>query len=448
MSLWSARSLKWRLVSRLLFFETLIILSVLTIIIGSLWGSGYLIEDYEGGSLDVLKDALSRNTQGELILIDTPEVVQLRTDVGGLWFVIRDRNGQQLSQGRVPSEFVQTLPMLDHLSDARLNNELGRAKRPDAIVKWQETNVGDVQIFTGTRGRMTFIRMVTGISGGMLTIIIPFFLTIALATLAITPLVVRFALEGVKQAADQAAQITYNKRGVRLSASEVPEEISPFVNAVNDALTRLDKGYASHERFLAQAAHELRTPIAILNTRVAALSPSIEKTQLLQDTSRLAILSGQLLDLQRLNHSPVHFAPVDLVAIAGRVAFDLAPLAFAAGYEVSFESDKDELMVQGDQTSIERALTNLVQNAIDHGGGSGMILIHVLETKSIVVTDEGQGISAESSQDIFEPFSRLRSDSSGTGLGLNLVKQIMELHNGTIEVNSGYPKGACFKMNF
>ncbi|QND54796.1 HAMP domain-containing histidine kinase (plasmid) [Phyllobacterium sp. 628] len=448
MSWWSARSLKWRLVSRLLLFEILIILSVLTIIMGSLWGSGYLIEDYEGGSLDVLKDALSRNAEGQLIVADTPEIVQLRADVGNLWFVIRDRNGQQLSQGTVPSQFAQTLSLLDHISDARLNNELGRAKRPDAIVKWQETAIGDVQIFTGTQGRMSFNRMMTGISAGVLTAIIPLFMVIALATLAITPLVVRFALKGVRRAADQAAQITYNQRGVRLSAGEVPEEISPFVNAVNDALTRLDKGYASHERFLAQAAHELRTPIAILNTRIAALSPSSEKTQLLQDASRLAILSGQLLDLQRLNHSPVAFALVNLVAIAGRVVFDLAPLAFAAGYEMSFESDDSELMVHGDQMSIERALTNLVQNAIDHGGCSGMILIKVLETKSIIVTDEGAGISPENRQEIFEAFNRLRPNSSGTGLGLNLVKEIMELHNGTIEVSNRGPKGACFKMNF
>lgn len=97
----------------------------------------------------------------------------MRADVGNLWFVIRDRNGQQLSQGTVPSQFAQTLSLLDHISDARLNNELGRAKRPDAIVKWQETAIGDVQIFTGTQGRMSFNRMMTGISAGVLTAIIP-----------------------------------------------------------------------------------------------------------------------------------------------------------------------------------------------------------------------------------------------------------------------------------
>lgn len=213
-------------------------------------------------------------------------------------------------------------------------------------------------------------------------------------------------------------------------------------------MSRLDKGYALHERFLAQAAHELRTPIAILNTRVAALPASAEKTQLLQDISRLAILSGQLLDLQRLNHAPVAFAPVDLVGVAGRVVLDLAPLAFAAGYEMSFEPDAGEVIVDGDPMSIERALTNLVQNAIDHGGGAGTILVKVLQTKAIVVADEGAGISREKREEVFEPFNRLQPQSSGTGLGLNLVKEIMQLHNGAIEIGNGPLKGACFTMRF
>lgn len=102
MKLWSSRSLKWRLVSRLLLFEAAIILSLLVAIVGGLWSSGYLIEDYEGGNLDVLKDALSRNEAGQLVLLDTPDMVQLRGDVADLWFIIRDKSGNELSQGKIP----------------------------------------------------------------------------------------------------------------------------------------------------------------------------------------------------------------------------------------------------------------------------------------------------------------------------------------------------------
>ncbi|KJF74118.1 sensor histidine kinase [Agrobacterium arsenijevicii] len=443
MRLWSARSLKWRLVSRLVIFETLIIMSVLAVIVGGLWGSGYLIEDYEGGNIDVLKDALIRDHDGKLALVESPDLRQLRADVHDLWFVVRDRNGQELVEGVIPPAFAQTLAILDHVSDARLTNQSGRANRPDAIVKWQETEAGDVQIFTGTQGRISVKRLLTGISAGMLTVIFPVLAAMVLAALAMTPLVVRFALTGIKQAADQAGQITYDKRGVRISASEVPDEIRPLVTAINDALSRLDKGHAIRDRFLAQAAHELRTPVAILSARIAALPQSPEKTRLLQDTSRLANLSGQLLDLQRLNHASVQHLPVDLVDVAGRVVLDLAPLAFAAGYEMSFEPDGDKVVVQGDQMAIERAVTNLIQNAIDHGGGAGTIRVTVSKNRSITVSDEGKGIPPENLEDIFEPFNRLLPSSSGTGLGLNLVKEIMELHNGAIHV-----KGACFTLAF
>ncbi|MCH4554411.1 hypothetical protein MKW35_17455, partial [Aestuariibaculum sp. L182] len=81
-----------------------------------------------------------------------------------------------------------------------------------------------VQIFTGTQGRMSFKRMIAGVSGGMMTVIIPLFLAMAVASLAITPLVVRCALKGVKRAADEAAQIAYDKRGMRVSTAEVPDE--------------------------------------------------------------------------------------------------------------------------------------------------------------------------------------------------------------------------------
>ncbi|MBA8881804.1 ATP-binding protein [Phyllobacterium myrsinacearum] len=423
-------------------------MSLFTIIVVGLWSSGYLIEEYEGGNLDVLKDALVRDRDGKLALVETAELRQLRRDVGDLWFVVHDRTGQELVQGTIPPQFTQTLAILEHLSDARLTNESGRANRPDAIVKWQQSAAGDAQIFSGTQGRMSFKRMLTGISAGLITVIFPVFVAMVLATLAMTPFVVRFALRGIGRAADQAAQITYDKRGIRISTGEVPDEIRPLVSAVNDALSRLDKGHAIRDRFLAQAAHELRTPIAILNARVAALPPSPEKTQLLLDSSRLAVLGGQLLDLQRLNHTPIDFLPIELVTITGRVVFDLAPLAFAAGYEMSFEPGIAEVTVQGDQTSIERAITNLVQNAIDHGGGTGTIKIMVQQTKTVIVSDEGAGIPAANLEEIFEPFNRLAPHSSGAGLGLNLVKEIMEWHNGTILAENNALKGACFTLVF
>nr|WP_308777029.1 HAMP domain-containing sensor histidine kinase [Bradyrhizobium sp. Arg816] len=235
---------------------------------------------------------------------------------------------------------------------------------------------------------------------------------------------------------------------MQLPLDEVPIEIAPLVKAINDALGRLDKGYERHRRFLADAAHELRTPIAILSTRVSSLAAGPEKTLLLEDTTRLSVMAGQLLDLQRLDQGTDAFAAVDLIGVARRVVLDLAPLAFAAGYEMSFEHEDEAVVVTGDQTALERALTNLVQNAIDHGRRRGTILVRVTNDGRIEVCDDGDGIPPEEREHIFEPFHRLHQGGRGAGLGLDLVQSIMRLHGGHIEADQAPSGGACMRMVF
>jgi signal transduction histidine kinase len=130
------------------------------------------------------------------------------------------------------------------------------------------------------------------------------------------------------------------------------------------------------------------------------------------------------------------------------VVLDLAPLAFAAGYEMSFEQEDDTIVVTGDQTSLERALTNLVQNAIDHGQRRGTILVRVTRAGRIEVSDDGDGIPADERAQIFEPFRRLRAGGRGAGLGLDLVQTIMRLHGGQVEVTEAPSGGACMCMVF
>ncbi|MGO7427093.1 sensor histidine kinase, partial [Rhizobium ruizarguesonis] len=165
----------------------------------------------------------------------------------------------------------------------------------------------------------------------------PIVAVMALGALIATPLVVRRSLVGIDQAALQADTIDIDQRGGRLSEHDIPEEIAPLVHAVNRALGRLDEGYERQERFLTDAAHELRTPIAILNTRIGSLPHSSIKTDLLEDAARLAVLTEQMLDLQRLKQGKVQFTKVDLGQLARKVIIEMAPLAFAAGYTVQLD---------------------------------------------------------------------------------------------------------------
>jgi signal transduction histidine kinase len=259
---------------------------------------------------------------------------------------------------------------------------------------------------------------------------------------------VRRTLAGLGRAVSLAETIDVDRRGARLPLEQVPAEVVPLVAAVNAALGRLDEGYERHKRFLLDAAHELRTPIAILRTRLESLSPAPGMSRLIEDVARLSTLAEQLLDLQRLNQQTVALVPVDLVQIAQRVAADLAPLAIAAGYDIAFESEVERAEMRGDPASLERALANLVQNAIQHGGRSGSIILRVDRPATISVTDEGPGVPAADRGRVFEPFHRLHSRDRGVGLGLNLVQEIVRLHDARITVLDGPNGGACFRITF
>lgn len=442
------RSLKWRLVCRIAVLQGIMLTLLIVVIFAVMIGSGFIPRQYEDGTMDVLVDAVARDADGKLTLNETPELKALRAKVPDLWFIIRDKQGHRLEEGTVPDRYRPFADRLDNISGARLDRAIGEAEPPEAKVRWGDTAAGNIQIMSGTEGELSLLRLAMKAPNFFLQGILPLTGLMALSTLFVTPWVVHGALRGLGNAAAAAERIDIDKRGLQLPTESVPREILPLVKAVNDALGRLDRGYERHKRFLTDAAHELRTPVAILATRIAALPPSAERARLLQDTVRLSTLTDQLLDLQRLDRQSDSFAPVDLVDAARTVVVDLAPIAFAAGYEMSFEPEKEPIMAVGDRTAIERAVMNLVQNAIEHGGNAGRISVSVSAAATVEVADEGNGVPQEERERIFEPFHRLRPQNHGAGLGLNLVREIMQLHGGRVELASETISGACFRMVF
>jgi signal transduction histidine kinase len=186
--------------------------------------------------------------------------------------------------------------------------------------------------------------------------------------------------------AREAEQIDVDRRGRRLSEDRLPEEIAPLVLAVNAALERLDEGYERQRRFIASAAHELRTPIAILRAKVeAAQEPGPRRLGV--DVDRLGALAEQLLDFQRLD-SERALEPLDLPSLVRRVAADLAPLLIASDCTIEVSVER-VAPLRGDEAAIARALTNLVHNAIEHGGRH--VIVRVLGA-SFEVEDDGPGI--------------------------------------------------------
>jgi signal transduction histidine kinase len=442
--------LRSRLSWRLLSLQAALLLALVAVVVGALCASGFVIADRdEDRVIDVVQRALARDAEGGLTLRTTPELKQLRGETPDLWFLVRDRQGHSLSEGAVPAEFAAIGGGLDQISQARLGWQLFEddPRKPAARLKRVDTDAGNVQVITATQGRLTGAKALFMTSLAFLGIALPGLLLMGTATFIATPMIVQRAFRGLDTTADQARRIDIHQRGARLSVERIPLEVVPLVNAVNDALARLDQGYARHKRFVADAAHELRTPIAILNTRLESLAPGPDKTRLLEDSARLATLAEQLLDIQRLDRCGHPFARIDLVQVAQSAAADLAPLAIAAGYELALDAPATPIETIGDAAALERALTNLVQNAIQHGPRRGTIGIRVSIPASIEVTDEGAGIPLDQREQIFEPFYRLTPRDRGAGLGLNMVREIVLLHGGQVSVEDGPDGGASFRIS-
>ncbi|HEV2153780.1 HAMP domain-containing sensor histidine kinase [Bradyrhizobium sp.] len=441
--------LRSRLSWRLLSLQAAILIALVAVVLAGLCASGFVLaERDEDRVIDVVQRALARDAQGGLTLRQTSELKQLRGETPDLWFLVRDKQGHSLSEGTVPAEFAAIGNGLDQISQARLGWQMFEddPRKPAARLKRVDTEAGNVQIITATQGRLTGAKALFMTSLAFLGIALPGLLLMGTATFIATPMIVQRAFRGLDTTADEARRIDIHQRGARLSVERIPLEVVPLVSAVNDALARLDQGYARHKRFVADAAHELRTPIAILNTRLESLAAGPDKTRLLEDAARLATLAEQLLDIQRLDRCGHPFTNVNLVAVAQSVAADLAPLAIAAGYELALDAPETPIETIGDAAALERALTNLVQNAIQHGPRRGTIGIRVGRPASIEVTDEGAGIPADQREQIFEPFYRLSPLDRGAGLGLNMVREIVLLHGGHVSVADGPDGGACFRI--
>lgn len=385
----------------------------------------------------IAADAIVRDAAGTASVEIIPALAELRKDAPDLWFAARLGDGEVVAFGQVPAEFASLVPHLDRFSSADLRGQFAPFTL-SAVVRQVSGAAGDMTIIAHGRTQ-PFAALITVASN---IVAVSVFLALALVSVIATPLIVKRALAGIVKTAGETERIDAQRRGIRLSEDDVPREIGPLVRAFNDALGRLDEGYERQNRFIAAAAHELRTPIAVLRMRIEAANDEGARS-FLPDVSRLANLSEQLLDLHRLdNGAPAE--RLDLAALARNVAGDLAPLLIPAGNDIEVVVQQPgEIM--GNAGSMARALTNLVQNAVEHGGNQ--VVVRVRGT-CLEVEDNGPGIPEDEHQRVFEPFHRLRPRASGTGLGLSLVKQVVDHHRGRISIAKAPGGGAIIRLEF
>jgi signal transduction histidine kinase len=265
-------------------------------------------------------------------------------------------------------------------------------------------------------------------------------------------LVSSWSLRPLARASQEARQMGPQAPLARISRAGLPAEITPLVDAVNAALNRMAEAIAAERRFTENAAHELRTPLAVLGLRLqrARQSPSQvpDWPAIEQDMAHMNRLVAQLLDLARKENSARTAAGgglVNLSRVAREAAALVLPLAEAQGRTLSVDMPA-HLPARGDADDLRDALRNLLENAAVHGQGGIDLRGRVQEGYAIVtVSDQGPGVAADMREAVFERF-RKNSNSSGSGLGLAIVREVARAHGGSACFHSGTACVVEFKV--
>ena len=268
------------------------------------------------------------------------------------------------------------------------------------------------------------------------------------------------ALKPLRTFTSQIEKVQPNNLTDMKITEEVLPEFRQFSRSFNQMLDRLDEGFSAQRQFTGNAAHELRTPLSLMQAQLehfsAEHSDMLPETAeflrlLCEQTERMTQMTKTLLEMSELRTVPCDDR-IELGAMIEEIFADLAPLADRKG--ISLESEGDGVML-GSDALIYRMLFNLTENSIRYNQPNGNVRITVADEDSqlvIRVADTGCGIPTKYRESIFQPFFRVDKSRSrengGVGLGLSLVWEIVTLHGGEIRVEESSEKGTTMAVKF
>jgi len=234
-----------------------------------------------------------------------------------------------------------------------------------------------------------------------------------------------------------------------VQTNEIPVEIKPLVDELNQLLLRLKLAFERNKRFSADAAHELRTPLAALKTHLqVALKANSDSDRskalqsVIESVDRSSHVVAQLLTLSRLGEEEAlrEVKPFDLHKLATEIIAYLAPSALEKDIEIELAPNPKKPIILGNDTAVGILIRNIVDNAIRYTPPHGEVKVTILEKRHQVifrVTDTGTGIPSELRERVLERFFRiLGTKASGSGLGLAIVNQISKLHHANITLST------------
>lgn len=266
------------------------------------------------------------------------------------------------------------------------------------------------------------------------------------------------ALNPLRAFTSQVEKVQPNNLSDMKMAEDVLPEFRQFSKSFNQMLDRLDEGFAAQRQFTGNAAHELRTPLALMQAQLELFSTEHPKVLpetadflhlLREQTERMTQMTKTLLEMSELRTVPCNDR-IEIAPMIEEIFADLTPLAEKNG--IILESTGDGTMT-GSDTLIYRLLFNLTENAIRYNRSDGIVRITVTEEEKwliIRVSDTGCGVPEQYRESIFQPFFRVDKSRSrengGVGLGLSLVWEIVTLHGGEVRVEESSEKGTTIAV--
>ena len=310
------------------------------------------------------------------------------------------------------------------------------------------------------QGGLSIVLDVAGIERSILSDALVILVFVIIAGSCAAYLLAGHYTKPIKQLSSHMRELAPDSLSRPIEVESGGEEIQELVKSFNQMTGQLSEAFAMQSRFSVSAAHELRTPLAVLRTRLDVFKKKEreqkEYDELVQTmetyVDRLSSLISNLLELTETGELP-EVEDVSLDSVIKTVVKDLEPVAHE--HAVKIHTDIEPLTVRGNGSLLYRALYNLVENAIRYNEKEGSITIDLKNQDMagmVKIADTGVGIAPEARELIFEPFYRVNKSRSrefgGAGIGLSLVKAILKRHGAFIAVDANEPQGSVFTITF
>jgi two-component system sensor histidine kinase TctE len=290
----------------------------------------------------------------------------------------------------------------------------------------------------------------------LITVVVPQIVLIVVVALLLV-YGVRRGLVPLRRLADAVTRRGYHDLSV-IDDIGSPEEVRPLTRSINELIRRLGYALSAQQRFIADAAHQLRTPLAGLSaqteralgeTRIEEMKPALE--QIWASSKRATHLVNQLLTLARTEPDRA-FTQVDLAQSLRQTTMDWVPKALTRNIDLGYAGGDQPVFVRGDALLLQEMLNNIIDNAIAYGrdGGAITVRLSVTPAPQIQVEDDGNGIPEHERERVFERFYRIPgSTGNGCGLGLAIVRQIAQAHEASVSVqDSAAHRGTVVSIVF